>query len=284
VSQLTPLKRKIKSIQTTQKITHAVRLISMSFYSKLEKQNVFLQEYKNSISDIFTQLVASFPEWKNSILFPEDIMDSRPLFVIVSSSKGLCGSFNSNLFRYFERAFFVEKHQKATFITIGQKATNFIKEKNTGDILQSYEELTSSNFDSIAAKLVSLITDSAGNYSSVSFFSNYLKNFFVQRPQKTTLVPVGLEKVKNNNDVFDGDLIWEQTSEVVLDYLALEYLKSSTLNVLFQSMISENAARFLAMDSSTTNAEKILEKLTLQFNKTRQALITKEVAELSANL
>jgi F-type H+-transporting ATPase subunit gamma len=284
VSQLTPLKRKIKSIQTTQKITHAVRLISMSFYSKLEKQNVFLQDYKNSICDVFTQLVVSFPEWKNPVLFPEDILDSSPLFVIISSSKGLCGSFNSNLFRYFERAFFVEKHQKATFITIGQKATNFIKEKNAENILQSYEELTLSNFDSIAAKLVSLINDTQGNYSSVSFFSNYLKNFFVQRPQKSTLTPVSLGKVKNNDNMFDGDLIWEQSPKEILDYLAFEYLRSSILNILFQSMISENAARFLAMDSSTTNAEKILEKLTLQFNKTRQALITKEVAELSANL
>jgi F-type H+-transporting ATPase subunit gamma len=281
VSQLTSLKRKIKSIQTTQKITHAVRLISMSFYSKLEKQNVFLQEYKNSIYELFTQLAASMPEWRNPILFPEDILDSTPLIIIASSSKGLCGSFNSNLFRYIERSLFLEKHQKACFITIGQKATSFIKEKDIGKIIQSYEELNTSNFGAIAEKLVSIINDSQNGYSSVSFFSNHLKNFFVQRPHKNTLIPVSLEKVKN--DVFDANIIWEQDKELVLDYLALKYLKSSVLNILFQSMISENAARFLAMDSSTTNAEKILEKLTLQFNKTRQALITKEVAELSSN-
>ena len=280
MSTLTLLKNKIRSIQTTQKITHAVRLISMSFYSKLEKQNVYLQDYTINISQLFSQLLAFVPEWKNPIIFPDDILDTNPLFIVISAAKGLCGSFNSNLFRYFERAFFVEEHQKPIFITIGQKATKLIKEKKAGEIILSVDEITSSNFVPFADKIVEIINDRKNIYSSVSIYSNHFKNFFTQKPQKTTLIPVS---IKQPMQVAEIEFIWEQSQDAILDYLAAKYIKSSILNLLFQSLISENAARFIAMDSSTTNAEKILEKLTLQFNKTRQTLITREVSELAAN-
>ena len=150
MSQLTPLKQKIKSIETTKKITHAVRLVSMSFYSRLERQNASLQHYKKNISQLFLQLIPHIPDWKNPILLPEDILDTTPLFIIISSAKGLCGSFNSNLFRYIERTFLIEEYQTPTFITIGQKSTKFIIGKKWGEIETSFNELTLSNIDSIS--------------------------------------------------------------------------------------------------------------------------------------
>ncbi len=281
MSQLTPLKQKIKSIETTKKITHAVRLVSMSFYSRLEKQNVSLQHYKDSISQLFLQLIPHLSGWKNSILLPEDILDTTPLFIVISSAKGLCGSFNSNLFRSLEKEFFIEEHQIPTFITIGQKATKFINEKKWGKIETSFNELTLSNIDSITDDLIEKISDK-NIYSSVTFYSNHFKNFFVQKPQKTILTPINLEQEESMQS--NVEFIWEQSKEEVLDYLAIRYLKNSILDLLFQSLISENASRFIAMDNSTTNAEKYLEDLTLQYNKSRQTLITQEVSELSTSL
>jgi F-type H+-transporting ATPase subunit gamma len=119
VSQLAYLRQKIKSIQTTKKVTHAIRLVSMSLYSKLEKQDNSLKYYTKTVRDLFKDHLQHAPEWKNPVLWPDDLLDTKPLFIVVSSSRGLCGSLNSNLFRYLETAIFVKEQKKVHFITIG---------------------------------------------------------------------------------------------------------------------------------------------------------------------
>jgi F-type H+-transporting ATPase subunit gamma len=288
MAQLSILKQKLNSIKTTKKITHAIRLISMSFYSRLEKQQTELNQYKTTIQTLLAQLIKQYPIWNNKKFFPQDVLDKNPLIIIVSSAKGLCGSFNTNLFRYFEQTFLLEKNQKPDFIIIGQKAINFTKtlsqtKKLPNSIIYAEKELKTSNFNSIAKKISDTIITCEKTYSSVSFYHNFMKNFFAQKPQKTTLIPFEKKETINTPPKIT-DLIWEQDKTKTLDFLATLVIKSSTLDILFQSLISEHAARFLAMDSSTTNAEKFIERLTLQYNKSRQALITREVAELSTNL
>lgn len=285
MSHLVPLRQKIKSVQTTKKITHAVRLVSMSLYNKLDKLNVPLQDYAMQLKELFASLVPQVPTWKNSVLFPRDVFDERPLYIIVATSKGLCGSLNSNLFRYIEASLFLEARQKPQFIAIGTRAIKFVKDRNLGELVAHYTELNSSNFISIADDLIAKITGIEG-YTTVAFFSSEAKSFFVQKPKKFTLIPVASEfsevHVNNQNNDEVAELIWEQDCVTILDTLAVKFLRSAIMNVLFQALRAEHAARFMAMENSTNNAEQYLEKLTLQFNKLRQALITKEVSELSA--
>lgn len=298
MSQLVPLKQKIRSIQTTKKITHAVRLVSMSFYNKLDKLNVPLQKYTKTIKDLFLDVLMHAPEWKSSLLFPQDIFDTMPLYIIVSTSKGLCGSLNSNLLRYIEKSLFVEKQQAPQFIVIGQKAIAFIKAGEFKSCISStYSELSSNNFIAIADDLVDKIINSGARYSSVTFYTSDAKSFFVQRPYKFTLIPMSLDPISDGSskttqadegllhedDQSTSSPIWEQSSEDVLDFLSARYLRSAIIHVLFQALRAEHAARFLAMENSTNNAEKYLERLTLQFNKLRQSLITKEVSELTSS-
>jgi F-type H+-transporting ATPase subunit gamma len=284
VAQLTQLKRKINSIQTTKKITHAIRLVSMSSYSKLEKEADFLKEYKKKITQTFAQVSKEQDEWYSKILFPKDLLDTKPLYIFISSAKGLCGSFNSNLIRYIERNLLIEDHQKPEIITIGQKVKREIQGKNLGEIILDFNEVNSGNLEIISKEIIEKIYSAKENYSSVSFYSNRLKNFFIQTPQKTTLIPTTLDFENEPKKDYDFDPKFEQNQNEILNFIAKKYIKGFILEILFQSLISENAARFLAMDSSNTNAEKMLEKLILQYNKSRQALITREVSELSANM
>lgn len=285
MAQLTQLKRKIQSIQTTKKITHAIRLVAMSTYSKIEKETEFLKSYKKNITQIFAQLLGNNTELTNKILFPKDILDSKPLYIFISSSRGLCGSFNSNLIRYIERTIILEKHQNPEIITIGQKIKKAIESKNIGKIVLSFDEVNTGNLEIISKEIIEKIYSANGTYSSVCFYSNILKNFFIQRPIKTTLIPAQIDfQELNDSKKIEFDPILEQDQTEILDFIALKYIKSIILEILFQSLISENASRFLAMDSSNTNAEKILTKLILQYNKSRQALITREVCDLSANM
>ncbi|MCF7799435.1 F0F1 ATP synthase subunit gamma [Candidatus Babeliales bacterium] len=281
MSRLASIKQKILSIKTTKKITYAVRLASRSFYARLEKQQDILQHYKQSTSNLLMQLITEIPEWKHNILFPQDVLDSTPLIIVCSSTKGLCGSFNSNLFRYFTKVFFKEEHQTSKFITIGQRATKFVSENKFGEIIDSFPGLKVNNFVDITNKLHNKIIEAEIPFSSVVFYSNFLKNFFIQTPKKSSIIPLILDKESKKQEV---DLIWEQDKEQILSHVATLYIKGKILDTLFQSLLSENAARFVAMDSATTNAESMLEKLTLQYNKARQTLITQEVAELSINL
>ncbi len=257
MSQLIQIRQKIRSIQTTRKITHAVRLVSMSLYNKLDKANVPLKNYTKNIKNVFVELLPYAPEWKSSLLFPGDIMDTQPLFIIVATSKGLCGSLNSNLLRYIDASLFVEKQQAPRFIAIGQKAMAFVREKDLGAVVCTYPELSSNNFIALAEDLVEKIVNSDVRYSSVSFYSSEAKSFFAQRPGKSTLIPMSLEpwvgdvqpkampgqpeqqSLEAEREEREA-LIWEQEKGYVLDYLAIRYLRSSIIHLLFQALRAEH--------------------------------------------
>ncbi len=300
MSQLVYLKQKIRSIQTTKKITHAVRLVSMSLYNRVDKINNPLNTYTNNVQQLFGDVLTYVPEWRDSLLFPRDVLDTRPLFIVVATSKGLCGSLNSNLLRYIDTSLFIEKQQTPKFIAIGQKAVTYVREKNLGELIHSYPELNSNNFVALADELIDKIINAEPNYSSVSFFSSVAKSFFAQMPRKFTVIPMqqqfasmfkdkDLEKEQGSESLAEkereelDELIWEQSKDDILKFLSISYLRSSIIYILFHALRAEHSARFLAMENSTNNAEKYLERLTLQFNKLRQSLITKEVSELSAS-
>lgn len=281
MSHLIELKRRIRSIKTTKKITHAMRLIAMSLYSKLEKKRITLDNYKTIIQKAFDDLSQQSNSWHNTTFFPEDILDSKPLFIVVSATKGFCGGLNNNLFKYLEMKFFVEEHQTPSFITIGKKADAYVNSNNLGPIVDTYIDLNSNNYPDIAKKIATHITENS--YSSVQAYSALFQNFFKQKPHKSAIIPIREEAIEEDSDE-EKDFIWEQDRIDILNEAAKKYLESNLTNLLFQALISEYAARFVAMDGATTNAENYLDSLTLQFNKLRQGLITREVSELSASL
>lgn len=269
-----------------------MRLVSMSMYAKLEKLSVPHKIYFKSIANFFTALLDRETEWCHPIFNPGDLLDSKPLYIVIATSKGLCGSLNSNLFRFLEQSFFLQEHQAAEFIVLGQRGIRYIKGKKWGEIVYAYPELSSNNYMTIAEDIVDRIVNSNKKYTSVTFFGAQLKTFFQQQPKKVVLLPLqrsGFNFFVDDKDVadmsitLDEDSIVEQSMEQLLEYSATSYAHAFVINTLFQAILAEHAARFLAMDASTTNAEKYLEKLTLHYNKIRQAFITKEVAELSSS-
>jgi F-type H+-transporting ATPase subunit gamma len=304
MSQLVHLRRRIKSIKTTKKITYAMRLISMSLYGKLEKRSASLTYYQDTIRALYLKLIGQNQEWQNQTLFSQDPLASTPLVILVASSKGLCGSFNSNLFKYFNHAYYAQEHQNPAFITVGTKATQFIThekahstENKIGPLIAHYDDLSSNNYLDIARLIVDHIVMREGRYASVTTYSNHFKNFFIQKPEKHLIAPLDFDSTQSkknsanksslgtlDNELFDTDnIIFEQDILETMNQLFVQYLHASIQHILFQSLIAEQAGRFIAMDNATTNANKILDKVTLQYNKARQAAITRELTELSAS-
>jgi len=290
VSKKVYIRQKIKSIQTTKKITHAIRLVSMSLYSKLEHQAQHTRVYVDTLSDSFGSLLKHKADWQSPALAMWQRADACKICVIVGTSKGLCGSLNSNLFRYVSQEISTEDAKNIKFITIGQKASTFVRDHLNGDIIFSYNDFNSNNYHLIASDLITKVNDLKVCFSSVYFYFTEPKSFFLQKPLKFRLLPLSEEAFSRNGKSAQApaykqsqDMIWEQNSSVILDFVLIRFIKSRISYIFLRSLISEYTARFIAMDSSTTNAEKYLEKLTLQYNKIRQGTITREISELCAS-
>lgn len=309
MSQLIQLRQRIASIKKTCKITRAMRVMAMSLYLKFEKQRASAARYRYYYEQMLKSLCSHGYDGKQSLFFSEDILDTHQLIVIIATTKGLCGSFNTNLKRYFIKNFFLASHQKASFIVVGERAKEFLEAHGPYSIVEEYDEISSNNVLTIAEGIIDHITKQTPYYSSVTFYSNYFRNFFIQIPQKTRLIPfsakilglsaepqkegaVAPEKIENKGlqdislgpeeIVYEEEPLWEQDKADTMIYLGMHFIRSKILNILYDSLLAEQASRFLAMDQSTNNAEKYLEKLTLHYNKSRQGLITQEVSELSA--
>lgn len=277
---LIQLRQRIKAIETIKKMTHAMRLISMSSHSRLKGKEHDLQHYKNELGALFHTLKTMVPQWENPILYPDESPTSNPLIILVGSQKGLCGNFNSALFQLLEKRHEQKKVQLTQVITVGKKAVDYAQEKMTNAVVESYSNFSYSNLLDVAKQINTQLTQAKKPYSSVIVFSNVLKTFFLQKPVSTQLIPFNHATGEVNEDLKE-DLIWEQSADELLDFLSAQYLEATIQHLLFQSLLAEHAARFLSMDNSTRNAKGLLETTRMQYNKLRQTKITKEVTELS---
>lgn len=276
MAQLIEMRKRIAAIETTKKITHAMRLIAMSTHSRLKSKEEPLQIYKENIQALFAKLQAHVPTWSHPALTPTT--RNNPLIIIVGSTKGLCGNFNTALFNFFEK-----KHlpceRRYSIIAIGKKAIDYASSHHQrATIVASFKELSTATLLPIAQEITGHILNASPHYSSVTIFSNISKTFFLQRPEATVLIPFSV--TPETNDKYAQEYIWEQQPADILQTLTNQTIAVHLQFLLFESLLAEHAARFISMDNSTRNAQNLLETTKLNYNKLRQAKITKEIAEL----
>lgn len=282
MSKLIHLRHRIKAIETIKKITHAMRLIAMSTYSQLKTSQDPLAAYTDNIQKTFNELLEGNPNWQSPILYPDKKKSTKALLIIIGSQKGLCGSFNTNLFKLCSEHILKTSYRPTTLeiIAVGQKAIEFVNQIGPFEIKHSYESYNASRLETISNELVHAIMSAQTPYQSVLIASNHFKSFFVQKPKISQLIPVASQSEKNT---LSSDLTWQESPEQLLNALLSQYLYSHLYFNLFQSLYAEHAARFVSMDGATRNAESILEATKLEYNKLRQAKITKELTELTGS-
>ena len=287
MSQLIQMRRRIKTIETIRKITNAMRLIAMSGHSRLKHKEELVKNYNNQVEELYKQIRSQIPE--NYDPLARHISPNAPeLIILIGSQKGLCGNFNSNVFKVFEG--YIQLGANPHIIAIGKRAVDFVKDKKLGTLIQSANKFNTTNIQEIVANTTKLINQPDSRYSRVTVISNVLKTFFAQRPVINQLLPLTAESSLNDESqnqaqvtLFE-DYVWEQTPQSIIKDLAYLYLEAKLHAILFQSLLSEQASRFLSMDSSTRNAEGLLELSKIQYNKLRQAKITKEINELVSSM
>lgn len=284
MAKLIQLRQRMRAIKTIQKLTHAMRLIAMSSHSYLRSLQKPMNGYLHDFTALFTQLLAAAPNWHNQLIYPPPPTNhSKIMMIIIGSQKGLCGSFNTNLFRLIQNRIAKKKYpaKQLKIIAIGQKAVDFSRNLKTYEIKHSYEKNNVHRISSITQEITHALIHESPPYHSIVIASNTFKSFFSQQPQITQLTPLEFEKGSATQD--HTDYIWEQTPQEILTDTVPQYISAHLYYYLYQSLLSEHAARFISMDSATRNAESLLEETKLEYNKLRQAKITKELAELSGS-
>ena len=280
MSQLIQMRRRIKAIETIKKITSAMRLISRSFHTRLHKQQVILQEYRNITCTIFSELHQAAPTWKSDLFAPHPSQPKHELIIIIGGQKGLCGNFNSNIFYWIDAHQDDLKNSSKKVIVMGRRVEEHFNKRKI-PFAASYEELKSQNLDTITDKIVDHIFNQKLHYTSVQIISNHSKTFFIHEQKTTQLIPFMWCAADQSATSLSTDYVWEHDTEELLIVLATNYLKTTIKMTLFESLLGEQSARFISMDNATRNANSFLESMRLGYNKARQAKITKELTELS---
>lgn len=273
MAQLIHMRQRIKTVETIKKITHAMRLISMSTHARLSKQFQAIKAYHAAVATLFGKTHSIYPS-----VFASKTTTANKLLVVIGSQKGLCGSFNSGLF-YSLGENMLKNHSPLHIISVGKKATDFIQESYPTQCIASFSQFTPETAGVIAHAIVKRIFQKNNTYTHVSVLSNAMKSFFVQKPHITSIIPVTplTSTIQNNAEEY----LWDTEPQDIIEHITHQYITSSLHSLLLESLLAEHAARFVSMDSSTRNAEKILETTRIKYNKLRQAKITKEIIELA---
>ncbi len=254
-----------------------MRLISRSFHTRMYREQIHYKEYQESLSKIFKTILINAPTETASSSLLQKASSAKELLIIIGSQKGLCGSFNASLF------YWIDNHKKEllseryNFVVMGKRVTEHLR-KNGIDNIQTLSELKLTTISLLTQNLFTLIT--TGGYTKVSTLSCFSKTLFSQECKEQTIMPFTLPKA-DSADSSSFDYVWSHDPESLIKTLVTMHVTEKIRTTLFSSLLAEHNARFTAMDNATRNAENFLNTMKLQFNKLRQAKITKELAELA---
>lgn len=271
------MRQRIQAIHVIKKIAHAMRLISMSSHARMKHQEKPLTTYLEKVNSLTVKTQSINGQRRNKLLQPKKDRHERTLIILIGSQKGLCGNFNTMLLQRFTS--FTKDLSHFSLITVGKRATQLTAARYHTKTIAEYNTFGTHNLLPTAQELLRRITHAHKPYHNVYIISNYAASFFIQKPEVKRIIPAVIPEKASTKDL---NFIIEQPAQEITEYITHLYLLSHLQQALFQSLLAEHAARFISMDNSTRNAESLLEKMQLDYNKLRQANITRELTELSA--
>lgn len=275
------IKIKINSFEKTKQITKAMKMVAASYLRKAQEQAEASRPYAEKLKEVITGLAQGGSSVKHPML------QSRPItktgYLIVTSDRGLVGGYNSNLIRLLMQKL-EERHSSkdeyAVFV-IGRKGLEVLQKRNVSIIGQTTGISAIPQF----AEVVNIAKDAVSNYAEGSYDELYLLynefvNPVIQRPIEKRLLPLASEELVQEEQTQKTAYEYEPSEEEVLAELLPRYAETLIYNALLEGKASEHAAQMNAMENATDNATEIIGKLTLEFNRARQAAITQEIAEI----
>jgi F-type H+-transporting ATPase subunit gamma len=285
---LLDIRRRIKSVKNTQQITKAMKMVSAAKLRRAQDRVVTARPFANKMAEVLGNLAKRTDEDFHHPLL-DYRGDQRYLLVLITADKGLCGAFNTNLTKAAQ-AFMRENPDKTIEImAIGRKGRDFFRNRRAA-ILSEYIGLTGkgrvefSEALEVARAIIKQYTEDTG-IDKVFVVYNEFKSVLSQRVVLEQLLPVARAKqeepdAKSQQPVTLIDYIYEQPPEEMFGELLPRLVETQIFRALLESVASEQGARMTAMDSASKNASELIESLTLNMNRIRQAAITNEIIEV----
>ena len=283
MASLDDLKKRIASVKSTQKITKAMKMVAAAKLRRAQESAERGRPYSEKMNNIILNLSNSISDKENAPkLLSGTGNDKVHLCVVMTSDRGLCGGFNSNIIKkaksYFSRI--LEEGKELKIITVGSKGNDQLKRVYGNRIIEniSFKESKNANYFD-ADKVGKLIIEKfeAGEFDVCTIFFNQFKNVITQIPQAQQVIPLNNEVNQNSSD---ESYEFEPEEDEILSNLLPKNISTQIFKAMLENSASEQGSRMSAMDNATRNAGEMVDKLTIEYNRSRQAAITKELIEI----
>ena len=277
MANLKEIRNRITSVSSTMQITSAMKMVSAAKLKKAQDAITAMRPYAEKLTELLQSLSATMDgEVGGSFTAQREI--NKVLIVAVTSNRGLCGAFNSNVIKQAKLIADTYPGKKVDIFAIGKKGNDALVKTNTivGNKSDIFDDLT---FDNVA-KIAQILTDKfiSGDYDTIQIVYNEFKNAATQIVQTEQFLP--LAPVKSDIPVIAGDYLFEPSKEEIVLTLIPKSLKTQLYKAIRDSFASEHGARMTAMHKATDNATELRDQLKLTYNKARQAAITNEILEI----
>lgn len=278
MATLRAIKRRINSVKGTQKITKAMNMVAAAKLRRAQENIINARPYAYKMKSVLNGVAVLTDPKIHPLLEQREI--KKICFVVVAGDRGLCGGFNSNVFRRAESVYNEYNEFERNVLAVGKKSRDFLKSRKYPVIYEYvnfFRVLKFSDAQNIINWIIKLYLER--NLDRVDVIYNEFKSALRQEIVVEHLLPFIPE---DNKEIIrqDIDYIYEPSADKIMDSLIPLHLNVQMWRILLESNAAEHAARMTAMEAATDNAQEMIENLTLLFNRTRQQAITKELTEI----
>jgi len=285
MASLDDLKKRISSVKSTQKITKAMKMVAAAKLRRAQESAEKGRPYSKKMNNIILNLSSGISDKENA---PQLLVGSGEnkihLCVVLTSDRGLCGGFNSNIIKkaksYFQKI--LNEGKTLKIITVGSKGYDQLKRAYKDNIIEkiSFKESKSINYFD-ADKVGKIIIDKfvKKEFDLCVIFYNQFKNVMTQIPQEQQIIPLKALETKEDSSLEDS-YEFEPEEDEILSNLLPKNISTQIFKAMLENSASEQGSRMSAMDNATRNAGEMVDKLTIEYNRSRQAAITKELIEI----
>ena len=284
MASLDDLKKRIMSVKSTQKITKAMKMVAAAKLKRAQESAEKGRPYSEKMNNIILNLSLGIADKESAPkLLSGSGKNQIHLCVVMTSDRGLCGGFNANIIKKAKNYFsdVTKEGKEIKIITVGSKGNDQLKRLYGDKIIEniSFKESKNANFFD-AEKVGKIIIEKFDKeeFDICTIFFNQFKNVITQIPQAQQIIP--LNTVNENQENVDESYEFEPDEDEILNNLLPKNISTQIFKAMLENSASEQGARMSAMDNATRNAGEMVDKLTIEYNRSRQAAITKELIEI----
>jgi F-type H+-transporting ATPase subunit gamma len=280
VATLRDIQRRIRSVQSTQKITRAMKLVAAAKLRRAQERILSARPYASKMAELLGNLVSGQGSEGAAHPLLEQREGPRRQVVIITADKGLAGAFNSNILRRSIEYLRTSSQNDVTLVVVGRKARDFYRRRPytiKRDMIGFWDKLAYSHAQELADEFMRQYLE--GEVDEVHLIYNEFRSVAVQRPVRVQLLPIPKTETEGTAEE-SVDYIFEPSAESILGDLLPRHVRMQVYKALMESLAGEYGARMTAMEAATKNAKEMIGILTIQYNKARQEKITKELLDI----